>query len=136
MALDRHDVTEVLSLAERGKSSTEIAAELNIPRPLVDMLVGRIADASVTIPRPGTTEATPWSIAPEHQNDEDAQMLRLEHHRRMGEGLTQRELDDLTHWRTRLRETGGVVDYSPARGFHWTQRTASDRDIVRRPSGV
>lgn len=133
MATHRHGIAEVLSLIEQGKTSAEIAAELNLPRPVVDTLVDR--NASVTIPKP-RAEMVPWVVSPEHGNAEDAQMLQLEGRRRAGESLTQRELDDLTVWRRRLRDMDGVVDYSATHGFYWTLRTASDRDIVRYPLGA
>lgn len=131
MALHAHHWSEVRSLAGEGKTPAEIAVELNLPRPLVDKM---LAHRDPAVPRPRTAPVIPWQISPQHEQDEDARMLRLEHRRRLGEGLTDREKDDLTAWFIRLQDMGGVVTYSPESGFTWVERTDEDRDCVRQPA--
>lgn len=135
MAHTAHDLEAVRALVDQGLSADEIAVELNLPRPLIDSMIGRAAPR-VPQPRRPAQPIPPWDVAPVHEQDEDARMLRLEQRRRLGEGLTQEELDALTDWRHRLQDMDGVIDYDAERGFHWTKRIESDWDIVRLPVGA
>lgn len=133
MAHTAPDPATVQALVDRGLTPAEIAVELNLPRAVIESLLARHAAPRFPRPHsPGSGFATlPWDLSPAHEQDENALMLHLERRRRMGEALTQGELDSLTDWRNRLLDADSVVDYSPESGFEWAARVEGDRDIMR-----
>lgn len=120
------DMAAVEALVDLGVHADRIAAELDVPRLIVDMVVARRATS-----RPNVPNLLPWDVAQEHLQDVDAQMLLLENRRRIGDDLTDEELDRLSRWMIELSDMDGVIDYSPERGFSWVRRQEGDRDIVR-----
>ena len=86
--------------------------------------------------RPRYEDTLPWSIKPEHQNNHNARMLRLEGRRRRGLSLNDQEHRWLAAYKDKLKHAGAVVTYVPEldEGFVWVQRNEHDdpRDFIRR----
>ena len=79
-------------------------------------------------------ELIPWLLAEEHRWSYDARMLRVEGRRRAGAPLPQADAARLERWRTRLEDSGCVVEYDPATGFrHVPRRPGVDHDLIRVP---
>lgn len=81
------------------------------------------------------SELIPWETRPEHRNNYNLAMLRVE--ARIREGLDVRDVDRKRHesWLRELMDLNAVVHYDPDTpdGFSLVPRLEGDDDLIRRP---
>lgn len=115
-------------IAEAWEAETGV----RVSRAAIAMAIARYGLQS-THSRPRYEETIPWKLRPEHQNDHNARMLRLEGRRRRGLPLTDQEARWLAAYVDNFKQRGIVVTYTPDLGFVWMQRNEWDdpNDIIR-----
>lgn len=78
----------------------------------------------------------PWTVAPEHSDGYQHQMLQIAQRLRKGEKVGKSNQSDFSTWLTHLYEADAVVHYDPSTELGWfyvPRRAGIDRDLIREP---
>jgi hypothetical protein len=127
---------EVLRLVlEEGRTLRSVADEYGATRQAVSACLhdnGAYAPNAVMPYR----EWIPWRVRVPHNNDKIVRRLRRYARWQMGETFSEKEINNLSRWISRMRQLGVVVDYDPKAGFFYSPRRPDEpRDaLIRQPA--
>lgn len=111
---------QLVKMSQAGLTHAQIAEAISaktgqkVSRSSVSAALSR---AGLVTPKDRYNDTLPWRIAPEHDDDYHARMLRALGARLRGKDLDDKTAKKLDAWLDARRSTKTLVKYDPAKGF-------------------